>query len=163
MRRALALLTLILGFTLLTAAPTSAVASLKVENRASGSANSLATLMEIEARLSEDAVRENTSLGYDFASDDAVAARALSAEQATNLGRFVKKLPRGAGETTVRDLPGGGKVFQAEVPGRVPGSKAVYEKQVDAAGRTVQYTKTTYDPAGNIPHVKDKITGEVFP
>jgi hypothetical protein len=91
------------------------------------------------------------------------AARALSAEQAANLGRFVKKLPRGAGETTVRDLPGGGKVFQAEVPGRVPGSKAVYEKQVDAAGRTVQYTKTTYDPAGNIPHVKDKITGEVFP
>jgi hypothetical protein len=60
-------------------------------------------------------------------------------------------------------LPGGGKVFQAEVPGRVPGSRAIYEKQVDAAGRTVQYTKTTYDPAGNIPHVKDKVTGEVFP
>lgn len=50
------------------------------------------------------------------------------------------------------------KVFQAEVPDRVLGSRAVYEKQVDAAGRTVQYTKTTYDPAGSIPHVKDKIT-----
>ena len=91
------------------------------------------------------------------------AAPTLSTEQAANLSRFVKKLPRGAGETALRDLPGGGKTFQAEVPGRVPDSKAVYEKQIDAAGRTVQYTKTTYDPAGKILHVKDKITGEVIP
>jgi len=60
-------------------------------------------------------------------------------------------------------LLGSGKVFQAEVPGRITGSKAVYGKQVDATGRTMQYTKTTYDPAGNFPHVKNEITGEVFP
>jgi hypothetical protein len=43
----------------------------------------------------------------------------------------------------------------------VPGSKAVYEKQVDAAGKTQQYTKTTLDPSGNVVHVKDKINGTV--
>jgi hypothetical protein len=69
---------------------------------------------------------------------------------------------RGVGEASVRDLPGGGRAFQAEIPGRVPGSSAVYEKQVDVSGTTIQYTKTTYDPAGNIVHIKDKITGEVF-
>jgi hypothetical protein len=70
-------------------------------------------------------------------------------------------LPAGAGETTIHDLPGGGKAFQAEVPGKVPGSKAIYEKQVDAAGKTQQYTKTTLAPAGNVVHVKDKISGTV--
>lgn len=58
-------------------------------------------------------------------------------------------------------MPTGAKAFQANVPGRVPGSRAVYEKQVDAAGNTLEYTKTTYDPAGNIVHVKDKICGTV--
>jgi len=46
--------------------------------------------------------------------------------------------------------------------GKVPGSSAIYEKQIDAAGKTTQYTKTTYDPAGDIVHVKDKLTEEVF-
>ena len=90
------------------------------------------------------------------------AATALTAEQADNSSRFVKKLPRGAGEATIRDVPGGGVVFRAEVPGRVPGPKAVYEKVVDATGQTVRYVKTTYDPAGTIVHVKNKTTGEVF-
>lgn len=85
----------------------------------------------------------------------------LTTPQAKNLKRFEDKLPAGAGETAVNDLPSGGKSFQAEVPGRVPGSKAIYEKQIDAAGETLQFTKTTVDPSGNIVHVKDKITGTV--
>ena len=47
--------------------------------------------------------------------------------------------------------------FRAEVPGRVPGSKAVYEKVVDPTGKTVSATKTTIDPKGNVVHVKDKL------
>jgi hypothetical protein len=86
----------------------------------------------------------------------------LSPAQAKNLGRFENKLPAGADPTVVRELPGGGRAFQANVPGHVPGSRAVYEKQVDAAGKTLEYTKTTYDPAGNIVHVKDKIRGTVI-
>ncbi len=88
----------------------------------------------------------------------------LNASQAENLARFEKKLPVGAQETAIYGLPSGGRAFVADVPGRVPGSKAVYEKQVNLKGETVQYTKTTIDPAGNIVHVKDKIHGtEVRP
>ena len=47
-------------------------------------------------------------------------------------------------------------MFQSEVPGRIPGSKAVYEKQVDARGVTISHTKTTYAPNGSIVHVKQK-------
>jgi len=90
-----------------------------------------------------------------------VSGGSLNPAQASNLARFNKKLPSGAGETTIRDLPGGGRSFQAEVPGRVRGSKAIYEKQVNAAGKTVEFKKTTIDPSGKVVHVKDKIRGTV--
>ena len=85
-------------------------------------------------------------------------APALSAQQAANLARFNKKLPAAARETVVSDLADGAKSFRAEVPGRVPGSKAIYEKTVDAAGKTTKYTKTTVDPKGNLVHIKEKLT-----
>ncbi len=47
--------------------------------------------------------------------------------------------------------------------GKVPGSKSVYEKQIDVNGKTIQATKTTYDPKGNIIHVKEKINGGTYP
>jgi len=59
-------------------------------------------------------------------------------------------LPKGAENVQVRDLPDGGKVFSGEVPGRVPGSKAVYEKTVDSAGETVRYVKRTHTPSGKV-------------
>ena len=80
----------------------------------------------------------------------------LNPEQLENLKRFEGKLPRNAWPTTVYELPNGGKMFQSEVPGRIPGSKAVYEKQVDARGVTISHTKTTYAPNGSIVHVKQK-------
>jgi guanyl-specific ribonuclease Sa len=76
MRRLAAILALVLGLTLLAAPPASAAVAASAENRASGSASDPNNLIGIEARLSEDAVRENVALGYDLASDDAVAARA---------------------------------------------------------------------------------------
>ena len=39
----------------------------------------------------------------------------------------------------------------------------IYEKQIDVNGKTVQATKTTYDPQGNIVYVKDKLNGGTFP
>jgi len=56
-----------------------------------------------------------------------------------------------------------GVLFRSEVPGRVPGSSAVYQKSVDAAGNTTSYRKTTFDPKGNIIHIKDKLNGGVIP
>lgn len=91
------------------------------------------------------------------------ANSSLNDRQAKSLERFKKKLPADAGPTKVRDLPNGGKAFQADVPAKnVPNSYARYEKQVDAIGNTIQYTKTTYGPDGSIIHVKDKIAEAVF-
>ena len=92
------------------------------------------------------------------------AATELTAEQAKNIERFMSKVPANAKESlTLRALPNEGVAAQAVSPGRVIGSSAVYEKQIDATGKTIQYTKTTYDPVGNIVHVKDKISGGAFP
>lgn len=88
----------------------------------------------------------------------------LTAAQAKNVDRFTSKLPANAKDSlSLKALPNDGVAAQAVSPGRVPGSSAVHEKQIDATGKTIQYTKTTYDPAGNIVHVKDKINGGVFP
>jgi hypothetical protein len=94
----------------------------------------------------------------------ASAGVGITSEQQKNITRFEKKLPANAKDNvTTMELPNGGIAAQATSPGRVPGSSAVYEKQIDAAGNTIQYTKTTYGPDGSIVHVKDKITGGVIP
>jgi RHS repeat-associated protein len=80
-----------------------------------------------------------------------------------NLARFKKKLPANATPTKIFDLPNNGKAFQADSPAKnIPGSCAQYEKQVDASGKTLQYTKTTFGPNGEIVNVKDKITGQTL-
>jgi len=96
---------------------------------------------------------------YDCASDCSVAAK--SGAQAKNIERFTKKAPANAKDSVVtHPLPNGGVAAQATSPGRVTGSSAVYEKQIGADGKTINYTKTTYGPDGNIIHVKDKISLE---
>lgn len=87
-----------------------------------------------------------------------VSREALNAKQAKNLKRFEKRLPSGAQETTVRQLPDGSASYTSSVPGRVPGSRAEYTKIVDEAGNTTSYVKTTYGPDGKIIHIKDKMT-----
>lgn len=85
-------------------------------------------------------------------------------DQSKNIKRFINKVPSNAKHNVeIRDLPNGGKAIQATSQGKVTGSKAVYEKQIDINGKTIQYTKTTYDPTGRIIHVKDKIGGGQFP
>lgn len=81
-----------------------------------------------------------------------------------NLNRFQKKIPSNSKDSVeLKELPSGGLAAQATSPGKVAGSKAVYEKQIDVNGETVQATKTTYDPQGNIVHVKDKLNGGTYP
>jgi len=85
------------------------------------------------------------------------ASSNLSSGQASSLAKFIKKLPSAAEEAVVHNLPGGGKAFVSNVPGRVPGSYAQYLKQVGPDGKTILYYKTTFDPLGGIVHVKDKL------
>lgn len=98
-----------------------------------------------------------------FGNAEQIARDVLNEGQLKNLKRFEEKLPAGSNASTVHK-EGANVVFNAEVPGRVPGSKAVYEKVVDNSGTTVSYTKTTYTPEGKIVHIKDKIDGsEIVP
>ncbi|OQY56928.1 MAG: hypothetical protein DRR08_22210 [Candidatus Parabeggiatoa sp. nov. 2] len=84
--------------------------------------------------------------------------------QQKNIERFRNKIPSNAKENIgIYILPNGSVAVQATSPGKVPGSKAVYEKQIDVNGKTIQYTKTTYDPQDEIVHVKDKINIRTYP
>lgn len=75
-----------------------------------------------------------------------------------NFARFVKKIPANSKSSAVMEpLKDGGYRFSATSSGEVPGSKAIYEKIVDTAGKTVKYLKTTIDPKGQIVHIKDKM------
>lgn len=82
---------------------------------------------------------------------------ALPAVIRDNLTRYRKKLPAAAEEPRIDLLPGGTIRFESKVPGRVPGSYALYTKTVAADGATISYTKTTVIPDGSIAHVKDKM------
>lgn len=86
----------------------------------------------------------------------------LTAGQSSNLARFEKSLPSGSLGAKVDSL-GSGVVFSATVPGRVPGSSAVYQKTVDSAGQTSSYLKTTFAPDGSVVHIKDKINNVIIP
>ena len=55
---------------------------------------------------------------------------------------------------SVEKLSDGNYQVKMENPGRVPGSKAIYYKIIDSEGRTVRVYKETYDPNGNLVHVK---------
>ena len=71
--------------------------------------------------------------------------------------RFLDKIPKNSIDIRVKDFLNKGKVFQADSPAsNIPGSFARYEKQIDAAGKTTSYTKTTVGPKGDIVHVSPK-------
>ncbi len=75
-----------------------------------------------------------------------------------NLSRFKSRLSvANRKNVTVTKNANGTYTFNSTVPGKVPGSKAVYSKTVDSKGTTISVTKSTFDPKGNIVHVKDKL------
>lgn len=45
----------------------------------------------------------------------------------------------------------------ADNPGKVPGSHAIYVKEISSDGETIKVYKTTYDNKGVIAHTKDKL------
>ena len=96
-----------------------------------------------------------------FGSTPKLEKSTLNDAQLSNLNRFEKKLPTSSDPITLHTV-NNGAAFIGEVPGRVPGSKAVYEKVVDTSGSTLSYTKTTYAPTGSIVHIKDKIDDSII-
>lgn len=89
------------------------------------------------------------------AASESSAAINLTEAQAANVARFSRKLPSGNTGVAVDKL-GDGLLLTSVVPGRVPGSSAVYQKAIDAAGTTTGYWKTTFTPNGSVVHTKVK-------
>ncbi len=122
MRRLLAALILALGVLPLVAPPAPAAVAASAENRTSGSAAGLTTLIGIEKRLSAEAVWENPGLDYDIASDDAVAARGakpiLGRNPQVGSGRTNTELPgdRATAKSIFRNQTRGQDVTQASMP-----------------------------------------------
>ena len=103
-----------------------------------------------------------------FTADDVFAVVDLftgfggeSKDLANSIQKFFKKsVPSNARDSvTGRALPNGGVALQAKSDGKVPGSSAVYEKQIGSNGQTIQNTKTVYTPGGGIDTVKEKMPG----
>lgn len=75
----------------------------------------------------------------------------------SNYARFVGKVPANSkSSASFTLLDDGTYLFEATSSGKVPGSKAIYQKWVDSKGETVKMLKTTVDPSGNIVHIKPK-------
>ena len=137
MRRLLTVLITLLGFTLLAAPPVSAAASVQTENRASGSAAVAEILTQENTRLSTEAVRENIALGYDVASDDAVAARATtrfgprSVGAAENVRGIVNGNLNKVGSSRLKDLGIDAEAVKRDLVGSAGGR---FNLSVDGAG-----------------------------
>ncbi|MGW5450187.1 polymorphic toxin-type HINT domain-containing protein [Streptomyces asiaticus] len=98
--------------------------------------------------------------GKNLTRGEKVAAAAgiddLSPALRKNLTGFMKESPGDAEIPQIIRLPEGGAEFSYKVPGRVPGSYAVYRKRVDPEGVTELAYKTTFLPDGSIAHIKFK-------
>jgi hypothetical protein len=82
----------------------------------------------------------------------------LNTSQQANLKRFIKKLPANSNNYSIRTLGNGNVQISAESAGKVPGSKALYVKEVDGTGTTVKMYKVTTDAEGKFVHNKNKLS-----
>ena len=57
---------------------------------------------------------------------------------------------------SVEQKSNGNYMIKMEKPGDVPGSKAIYYKEVDSDGNTIRVYKETYGPDGKLIHTKEK-------
>lgn len=93
-----------------------------------------------------------------FNKNISVASKAVKLNQAqrANVNRFIKKAPANSLKPVIRRLNNNEIEVSITSPGKVHGSKAVYTKVVNSSGKTTNMYKTTYDPQGNVVHIKPK-------
>ncbi|PIQ77845.1 hypothetical protein COV82_02515 [Candidatus Peregrinibacteria bacterium CG11_big_fil_rev_8_21_14_0_20_46_8] len=111
-----------------------------------------AVQQETPAPSTENQQKNNSSTNFG-------AGAVLNDAQQKNFEKFKKKLPKSVESIEIKELPGEGKAFRARVPAeKVPDSFAIYEKQVNRLGKTLEYTKTVFKKGGEtIVHITDKI------
>ena len=73
-----------------------------------------------------------------------------------NIKRFFKGSSNSYTNFSVEFLENGNYMTTMTKPGNVPGSKAIYYKEIGSSGNTIKVFKNTFDPAGNLVHTKKK-------
>jgi len=74
----------------------------------------------------------------------------------SNVKSFFKGGSNKYTDFTVEKMPNGNYMAKMTKPGDVPGSKAIYYKEISLDGTTIKVYKDTFDPAGNLVHTKPK-------
>jgi hypothetical protein len=80
----------------------------------------------------------------------------LTSLQKESLKRFFDNNRNYKPEIEIANYSDGRALFSFRVPGKVPGSFAVYEKQVSPQGKMIRTRKISIDPQGNLIHDKPK-------
>lgn len=123
-------------------------------------AGGVGAVRAVSAFKTTGATATSTTVATNSRTAITLAASDLNAAQSANFARYIKKLPASAQTTVIAVGDSGTVTFTTKVPGKVPGSYAVYMKTVDEAGVTIGYIKTTVAPDGSIASIKDKLAGE---
>jgi len=78
----------------------------------------------------------------------------------SNIQSKVKNFFKGGSNSytdfSVEQMGNGNYMAKMTKPGNIPGSKAIYYKEIDPSGNTLRAFKETFDPSGNLVHIKDK-------
>jgi hypothetical protein len=74
----------------------------------------------------------------------------------SNVKSFFKGGSNKYTNSTVERMSNGNYLAKMTKPGDVPGSKAIYYKEISPNGTTIKVYKNTFDPAGNLVHTKPK-------
>jgi len=88
--------------------------------------------------------------------DDLKAVDDLPSNIQSNVKSFFKGGSNKYNDFTVEKMPNGNYMAKMTKPGDVPGSKAIYYKEISPDGTTIKVYKDTFDPAGNLVHTKPK-------
>ena len=94
-----------------------------------------------------------------YANSKAEAKEAIKSLPPKVQGAATRMIKRASDRYTsfeVKKLPNGNTLLKVENPGQVPGSKAIYYKELNPNGETIRMYKETYDPKGNLVHIKEK-------
>lgn len=74
----------------------------------------------------------------------------------SNIKSFFKGASNKYTDFSVEKASNGNYITKMTKPGDVPGSKAIYTKEIAPNGTTIQVYKDTYNPYGNLVHTKQK-------
>lgn len=84
------------------------------------------------------------------------SVKSLSDAIQKNVKDFFKGASNKYNIFSVEQKSNGNIIVRMEKPGNVPGSKAIYFKEISPKGRTIRVYKETYGPDGKLIHTKEK-------